>query len=161
MPRRWASRKLTKWEKRDVSSSFFLCLLRDFRITTTEFKQKIESGEAKVLTLEAARALKGKKITWSYFGYNPMELHENVIGDIVSEWDYNKKCPMEGYESRTAYWDSYMTQAEKNYSKCRMELLDQSGYLTFMYCELVRGLFDEPRFVCSDSDRSVFYLLNE
>ena len=130
-------------------------------MTTKEFKQKIENGEAKVLTLEAARALKGKKITWCYIGYNPMEISETIVGDIVSEWDYNKNRPMEGFASRTAYWETIMTKDEKNYCKCKMQLLDQNGNLTYMYCELVRGLFDEPRFVCSDSDRSVYYLLNE
>lgn len=34
---------------------------------TNEFIHRIENGEAKVLTVEEAKKLKGKKIYWFYF----------------------------------------------------------------------------------------------
>lgn len=37
---------------------------------TNEFIHRIENGEAKVLTVEEAKKLKGKKIYWFYFGYS-------------------------------------------------------------------------------------------
>ena len=54
---------------------------------TNEFIHRIENGEAKVLTVEEAKKLKGKKIYWFYFGYsgNENEVQEMKVGDIVSE----------------------------------------------------------------------------
>ena len=129
-------------------------------MTTREFIQKIDNGEAKVLTLEAAKKLKGKTIYWTYFCYegNEMSVGELTVGDIVSEWEYESHQPMKGFSSRAAYWDSYMTNAKKEYFKHNMLLLDDQGKAPWIYCELIDGLFSVPTFCCSDSDRCVYYI---
>lgn len=65
---------------------------------TNEFIHRIENGEAKVLTVEEAKKLKGKKIYWFYFGYsgNENEVQEMKVGDIVSELEYYSNQPCEG-----------------------------------------------------------------
>lgn len=77
-----------------------------------EFIKKIENGEAKVLTVESAKNLKGKTILWMYFGYsgNENEVYEMIVGDIVSELEYYSTQPCEGYKSRADYWKSYMSE---------------------------------------------------
>ena len=68
---------------------------------TSEFIRKIEVGEAKVLTVEAARSLKGKRILWMYFGYEGNEnvVEEMNVGGITTKYDYAKKQPMKGYDT--------------------------------------------------------------
>lgn len=53
---------------------------------TNEFIHRIENGEAKVLTVEEAKKLKGKKIYWFYFGYsgNENEVQEMKVGENLN-----------------------------------------------------------------------------
>lgn len=130
-------------------------------MTTKEFNQKIENGEAKVLTMEAAKSLKGKTIVWTYFGYegNEQSLYETQIGDIVSEMDYYETQPMDGWKSRAEYWRSYMSKRQLDDVKNTLMLLDSDNNMTFIKCHLNSGIFEEPTFTCSDEDRCVFYIV--
>lgn len=38
-------------------------------MTIAEFIEAIDNGRAKVLTVERAKGLKGRRIYWMYFGY--------------------------------------------------------------------------------------------
>lgn len=132
---------------------------------TSEFIQKIENGEAKVLTVEAARTLRGKRILLMYFGYegNENEVLEMTVGDIVSEYDYYKKQPMEGYSSRAAYWKSYMNAGQLQDTKDKLILLDEEGNdSSHIYAYTNRyNFYDVPTFTCSDADREVYYIVQE
>lgn len=130
-------------------------------MTTKEFNQKIENGEAKVLTVEAAKSLKGKTIVWTYFGYqgNEQSLYETQVGDIVSEMDYYETQPMDGWKSRAEYWRSYMSKRQLDEVKNTLMLLDSDNNMTFIKCHLNSGIFEEPTFTCSDEDRCVFYIV--
>lgn len=130
---------------------------------SNEFIQKIESGEAKVLTVEAAKNLKGKKILWMYFGYsgNENEVQEMKVGDIVSELEYYSNQPCEGYESRADYWKSYMSEKQLETVYKTLMLLDSEGKDKFIKAHLNMNLFDEPTFTCSDADREVYYMVVE
>ena len=132
---------------------------------TSEFIQKIENGEAKVLDVEAARTLKGKRILWMYFGYegNENTVQEMTVGDIVSEYDYYKKQPMEGYSSRAAYWESYMNAGQLQDTKEKLILLDEEGNdSSHIYVYTNRyNFYDVPTFTCSDADREVYYIVQE
>lgn len=131
-------------------------------MTIKEFVGKINNGEASVLTLEAAKALKGDRIYWMYFGYNSNEnaVSEMIVGDIVSAFDYAKKKYMEGYTSRAAYWESYMTEEQLDEVKKKLVLLDDKGKDQGIYIHPKYNFFDEPTFTCSDADREVFYARN-
>lgn len=129
-------------------------------MNTQEFYRKVDNGEAKVLTVEVAKTLKGKKIYWWYKGYSGNENHvdEIAIGDIVSELDYYSTQPCEGYSSRTEYWRSYMTKSQINEKKNTLLLLDTDGKNKFIRAHLNFDYFKEPTFTCSDADREVYYL---
>lgn len=129
-------------------------------MTVKEFIQKIDNGEAKVLTVEAAKDLKGKIIEWMYFGYegNQNQVYKMLVGDMVSEWDYYKTQPCEGYESRTAYWKSYMDKRIINSLKNTILLVDGEGKGRMVCYPKGESFFKVPTFTCSDADREVYYI---
>lgn len=131
-------------------------------MTTKEFMQKIESGAAKVLTLEAARELKGKHILYMYFGFSPSKVAEMTIGDIVSEYELASRKPMEGYDSRADYWEKKCPKYA-NESKEKLVLLNADGEdRDHIYCHGdSTKWFDVPTFTCSDADREVYYMATE
>ena len=131
-------------------------------ITAREFNQKIDNNEAAVLTVEKAKSLKGKKIAWTYFGYSSNEqvVYEMTVGEIVSSWDFHKNEKVDGFESRTAEWQTWMRPDQIQDEKDKLILLDEKGennnhIFAFTGRE---NCFDEPTFTCSDSDRSVFFI---
>lgn len=127
-----------------------------------EFSDKIESGEAKVLTLDNAKKLKGKEIEWMYFGYerNENKVRKMVVGDIVSEFDHYKKEPIPGFASRSDYWLSFMSDKRIFEVKNTFILLDEKGNdNSHIYCNAYdKNYFDVPTFTCSDADREVYYI---
>ena len=78
-----------------------------------------------ILTLKKAQELKGKRIGYSVCGdpANGKYTGEVVVGDIISEWDYYKTQPCEGWESRTAEWESRMTDKQKDEKKIQCSCL--------------------------------------
>ena len=127
-----------------------------------DFVKKIDNGEAKVLTVEAAKELRGKTIEWMYFGYegNQNQVERMVIGDIVSEWDYYKTQSCDGYKNRTDYWESFMDERRINSLKNTLMLLDNEGKTSFLRCyPKGESFFKEPIFTCSDADRNVYYVV--
>ena len=136
-----------------------------YLMKTSEFVQKIENREAKILTLEAARSLKGKHIFWMYLGYegNENAVQEMTVGDIVTEYDYYKSQPLEGYSSRAAYWESYMNAEQLQDTKDKLILLDEEGNdSSHIYAYTNRyNFYDVPTFTCSDADREVYYIVDE
>ena len=129
-------------------------------ISVKEFNEKIQSGEARVLTLAEAKKLTGKRIAWSYnHDSNNQCVYESVIGSIQSEWDYYKTQPMEGFDNRTEYWRTFMRISEINHERNRMILLNDENKETFMFCQMDDKLYDEPTFCCSDGDREVYFVV--
>ena len=129
---------------------------------TSEFIRKIEVGEAKVLTVEAARSLKGKRILWMYFGYEGNEnvVEEMNVGGITTKYDYAKKQPMKGYASQADYWESYMSSEQLQEMKATLVLLNEEGKDSYIYAHTGRyNFYDVPTFTCSDADREVFYMI--
>lgn len=122
-----------------------------------EFINKINSNEAQILNLEAARSLKGKRITTFFHGYagNYNEPRTFVVGDVVSLYDYEKTQPMEGYNSRADYWDAKLPNRAKE-AKEQMQLLTADGENTYIFAQA-----GEDVFVCSDADRVVYFILAE
>ena len=135
--------------------------LKTRTMEVTEFVRKIESGEAKVLTVEAARSLEGKAIYWMYFGSheNQNQVYTCVIGNIVSEIQYYETQPCEGFSSRAEYWRSYMKERQLDEKENTLILLDEDGKDTLMRARLKNSFFDVPTFTCSDADRECYFLL--
>lgn len=128
-----------------------------------EILAKIKSGEAKPLTLESAKALKGKKIAWTYFGYkgNQNTVCEMIVGNIISSFDYEKTQPdpNKKFASQADYWLSYMTEKQIDCQKTDLLLLNADKSNPYIVCHTkYYNFFPEPTFTCSDADRCVFYL---
>lgn len=113
------------------------------------------------LTLRIAKELKGKKIRYGapayWCNYPPRGVM--VIGELISEWDYHKAEPCQGFESRTAYWESYMRPEQIEELKKTILLLDGDGKWEhpFIRCHLIDTPFDEPTFTIGDADRAVSF----
>lgn len=131
--------------------------------TLKGFIEKIESGEAKVLTVEAAKELKGKRIAYLFFGYagNQNEVRETTVGNIVSSFDYEKTQPFEGFASRADQWITFMTKKQVKEQQEKLLLLDENDkYTSYICCYGGKySFFPEPTFTCSDVDREVYYLV--
>lgn len=125
-------------------------------------REAVNNGTAKVLTLQAAKELKGKKISTIYFGYRGQDgVEEFIVGDIISQWDLaaknvDEKNFPEG--NQQLHWASFMRPERINESKKTLELLDINGKEFFIRCNLNSIYFKEETFTCSDADREVFYV---
>lgn len=131
------------------------------KMTITEFWDKIDNVDDHVLTLEKAKTLKGKRIAWTYHGYeaNPDHVYEMVVGDIVSRLDYEETQPVKGFKSRADYWRSYMSKKQLKEQKAILILLNHENKTTFVVCDTSdKGYFTEPTFTCSSADRAVTYI---
>lgn len=131
----------------------------------SEFIEKIESGEAKVLTLKEAKNLIGKEIYWCYFGYehNENKVSTLKVGNIVSEKEYYTtidNSPVEGFANRFEYWVSKVPSAAKKAEKNLM-ILDENNKMTYIYCHKDNPYYKEQTFTCSDMDREVYFMLAE
>lgn len=131
-------------------------------MTVSEFIKKIDNGEAKVLTLAAARQLIGKTIEWMYFGYhlNPLHVGKTTISQILSEYEIAQKEKMERFANRAEYWESYMSAEKLQEKKETLEIVDERGRNTCIVChpESV-SLYKELTFTCSDADREVYFIV--
>ena len=112
-----------------------------------------------LLTIEDAKALKGKTIQTIYFGYQGQDgADEFVVGDIVSEYDLAKKdTSISTHANRAAYWESFMDSNRLESTKNKLVLLREDGTSTYIKAELP---YDNT-FWCSDSDRFVKYQIKE
>lgn len=98
--------------------------------TLQEMREAVKSGNAKVLTLETALDLKGKKIATIYFGYKGQDgIDEFIVGEVKREIYANGK---EG----------------------QLCLYTSDGRNTYIRAHEENG----GAFTCSDSDRFVYFI---
>lgn len=138
-------------------------------MSTTEvlqsMREAVNNGTAKVLTLEIAKTLIGKKIRTIYFGYRGQDgVDEFVVKEVISEWDQAKKDVSETETDRELRLIKSAGVNYVNYLKQSMALvadreINNGG--TYIWCNPKDFSFDTPTFVCSDSDRTVFYIVVE
>lgn len=133
-------------------------------MTVQDFIKHIESGKAKVLTLEAAKNLIGKTIVWFYYSdpANYGSVEETTIGRVINEVDYyvnvmgvddaHPNYPNH-YEFLKAKVPHLAKEAEQN-----TIILDENNQPTYIVCYGGYSFFDEPTFTCSDADREVYYI---
>lgn len=59
-------------------------------VTVEEMKKAVQVGDSRILTIEKAKGLTGKKIATIYFDFKPSQqpkVDEFVVGEIKSEFD--------------------------------------------------------------------------
>jgi len=101
-----------------------------------------KEGKAKVLTLELARQLKGKRINTVYFGHNGQNGYNDfVVGDVVLRHTlFGNQDP------------EFQKEAAVNYAN-QFELLAAEGSPT-----CIRTTQRTNQFHCSDGDRLVYFI---
>jgi hypothetical protein len=122
--------------------------------TLNEMRSLVREEKTKLLTIDAALNLKGKKIQTIYFGYRGQDgIDEFVVGEIISELEFYETQPCEGYASRADYWKSYMSPNQLSAKQTNYLLLTEKGDNTHIFCD------NGAVFCCTDSDRFVHYIL--
>jgi len=129
--------------------------------TINDLYTAVENKSAKVLTIDLANELKGRKIATLYFGYRGQDgFDEFIVGEVISELEYNRNLKESCYENhpkfknRAEYWESYMTPSELKLRRERLLLLASDGRDTYIYADP----FNEGAFTCSDNDRFVYFI---
>lgn len=127
--------------------------------TLKEMKELVEQKKAQVLTVEAAKTLKGRKIQTIYFGYAGQDhTDEFIVGDVVSELEYyrhlNEDCyPRNGFQNRAEEWESWMSEEVLAMHRDKLVLTREDGSSTDIFCHDA----EEGVFTCCD-DNYVFYV---
>jgi len=123
-----------------------------------QMRQAAIQGELGFLTVDLAKALKGKKIQTIYFGYKGQDgVDEFVVGDLKSEYEIAQQQPFQGFASRAEYWESYMTPSKLDRAKNNIVLIAEDGRNTFIKTTSLEIKYDGGAMWCSDQDRFVQY----
>lgn len=133
--------------------------MKQSKMNLKKLFQMVGTGEGKWMTLEDAKALKGKTIYWSYIGSQAKVVYETKVGEIIIEWDYALTQECEGYANRQEYWAKVFADRQDLIEdfKNTLLLLDANGDFTGIKCYLNNPYFNVPTMTCSDMDRGVFY----
>jgi hypothetical protein len=132
--------------------------------TTTEITTREIFEKNQVLTLELAKALKGKRIicTSAEYRMNTPGVKEFVVGEIISAWDEAARRPyydLSKFDNYQDYWASYMTGRQIQAEKDKLLLLGEDGQVKY---GAHKGEFnhygDQITFTGSDADREVYFI---
>lgn len=127
-------------------------------------EKAIQNGTAKVLTLEIAKTLIGKKIQTKYFGYKGQNGIETfVVGGFKTEMQLAAErrytCNYWKFKNFAQYWLSYMTPNQIEEKETTIILTKKGGKPTFIRCQSkLNNFYSEPTFTCSDADREVYFV---
>lgn len=126
--------------------------------TLEEMRELHKQQKLNLLTIDVIPSLIGKKICTIYFGYAGQDhVDEFVVKGIESEWDFASKEVMEDGRTRSEYWNSYMSKAQKEEAQNTMcvirDVEEHERQNTYIRCDVRNERF----FWCSDIDRWVFY----
>lgn len=109
----------------------------------------VNDGTAKVLTVEAAKELKGKRIQTIYFGYRGQDgVDDFIINDFKTMYELHHD---------RQYLDT-LGERTVNQFKNIIEIVSERGNTAIRYDKDYSYIFDEPTFTCSDVDRGVFFI---
>jgi hypothetical protein len=120
-------------------------------------KAAVRLGKTKILTLELAAELKGKRIQTIYFGYRGQDGTDDfIVGEVLSEYQLaERNVDVKNFPqgNQAKYWESYMSGDRIEATKREMHLLTADGRAT-----LIRTTQFTNEFHCSDSDRIVQFI---
>lgn len=114
-----------------------------------------------VLTLEAARALLGKRvaITSPEYQDNTPSVRIFTIKGFESEWDRARNSKCDGYANRQENWKTFMSSKQLDEVKNNLLIITGEGDdMPYATCDLQGS---EPFFHGSDADREVYYITLE
>lgn len=110
-----------------------------------ELREAADTKKLDFLTVDKAKALKGKRIQTIYFGYSGQDgVNDFIVGDVVSQFDLAKKdTSMKGYANRAEYWESYMSKEMLDEMKTNLGLMTEKGEHTKEMRNLKKELENE------------------
>lgn len=118
-------------------------------------KEAVNNKSAKILTIDLAINLKGKKIATIFFGYNSQDVVKIFnVGAICSEYTLASNESHEKFGSRAKWWDSFMSAEQIEKLKNTFHILTDDGNPT----HIIALPENDGAFSCSDSDRFVFFI---
>lgn len=120
----------------------------------------------KILTLQAANELKGKKIRATYSGYAGQDGDTAfIVGDIISHWEFAKNnIDFNGYKNQQEYWLSYMSDVQIAKYKDKKMLLNDKGNPTFCVANkwsFVDKIYNEDNDVVEEPNDYCFWASDE
>ena len=136
--------------------------------TLNEMYQLHGEKKLEILTVESAKALKGKKIQILNFGYAHQDTtDEFVIGDVMSELEYYRQLKEDcypdakGHKNRAEEWESFMTPERLKDKRETLVIVKDNGQSSFIRYNPKYDYDNSGTFYMGDVDRLVFYTVVE
>lgn len=133
-------------------------------LTLNEMFKLQKEKKLEVLTVNSAKALKGKKIQILNFGYaNQDTTDEFVIGDVMSELEYYRQLKEEcypdakGHKNRAEEWESFMTPAQLKDKRETLVIVKDNGQSSFIRYNPKYDYDNRKTFYLGDVDRLVWF----
>ena len=133
-------------------------------LTLNEMFKLQKEKKLEVLTVNSAKALKGKKIQILNFGYaNQDTTDEFVIGDVMSELEYYRQLKEEcypdakGHKNRAEEWESFMTPAQLKDKREMLVIVKDNGQSSFIRYNPKYDYDNSKTFYLGDVDRLVWF----
>lgn len=123
-----------------------------------------KEGMLKLLTVDVAKSLKGKKIQILNFGYKKQDhTEEIVVGEILSELEYYRQLKEEcypdknGFKNRAEEWESRMSAEQLKACKEKLVLVKPDGKSSCIFYDPREDYLGNNAFYMGDTDRPVWY----
>lgn len=133
-------------------------------LTLNEMYKLQKENKLEVLTVNSAKALKGKKIQILNFGYDHQDTTDDfVIGDVMSELEYYRQLKEDcypdakGHKNRAEEWESFMTPAQLKDRSETLVIVKDNGQSSFIRYNPKYDYDNSGTFYLGDVDRLVWF----
>ena len=133
-------------------------------LTLNEMYKLQKENKLEILTVNSAKALKGKKIQILNFGYAHQDTTDVfVIGDVMSELEYYRQLKEEcypdakGHKNRAEEWESFMTPAQLKDKRETLVIVKDDGQSSFIGYNPKYDYDNSKTFYLGDVDRLVWF----
>ena len=133
-------------------------------LTLNEMYKLQKENKLEILTVNSAKALKGKKIQILNFGYAHQDTTDVfVIGDVMSELEYYRQLKEEcypdakGHKNRAEEWESFMTPAQLKDKRETLVIVKDDGQSSFIRYNPKYDYDNSKTFYLGDVDRLVWF----
>ena len=133
-------------------------------LTLNEMYKLQKENKLEILTVNSAKALKGKKIQILNFGYAHQDTTDVfVIGDVMSELEYYRQLKEDcypdakGHKNRAEEWESFMTPAQLKDRSETLVIVKDNGQSSFIRYNPKYDYDNSGTFYLGDVDRLVWF----
>ena len=133
-------------------------------LTLNEMYKLQKENKLEVLTVNSAKALRGKKIQILNFGYAHQDTTDDfVIGDVMSELEYYRQLKEDcypdakGHKNRAEEWESFMTPTQLKDKSETLVIVKDNGQSSFIRYNPKYDYDNSGTFYLGDVDRLVWF----